>query len=159
MRIEIFPKTENTSLSHREVTFVIFYPQTEFIILSGRVTNRNARTYIKQAILKTYGGEKIDSQHHRGGIISQITSIIRTRKSQGVFAQLRHNQVDSNPLDIRQKAPVRLEHEQESASTSDLNRRLKAVDQDDINLRRKIVLENYGHSFATSTTSLKVAVS
>jgi hypothetical protein len=159
MRIEIYPKTENTSLSTHDVTFIVFYPQTEFIIVSNRRTStKNMRTYIKEAILKAYGGDKIDFQPYRGKIISQITSIIRTRKSQGVFAQLRHNQVDSNPLDIRQKAPVRLEHEQGPVNKSDLDRRIKPIDLDEINLRKKLALGDFGHGYTSSATSLKVNV-
>lgn len=157
MRIEILPKLQNCTIDEHHVVFLIFYPQTEFVITNGK--QNTIRAYIKQAILHAYNGDKIDFQRHRGRIIEQIASAIRNRASRGVFSELRYN-LDSNPLDIRQKAQARLEHVQdEPAHTSDLDRRIKPLDQEEVNMRARLVLENFGHGYVSSTTSLRVNVS
>lgn len=152
MRIEVYA---THTIETQGTGFLIFYPQTEFVLMTGK-WDTTVERYINEAILHTFEADRLLTQRMKGDALKYLKHVIKTKRSQGVFAQLRQNQVDSNPLDIRQKAPL---------SSNDVEgeqkRRIKPLDNtaDLSEARYKTVMETFGWDHIYGTTSLNIHVS
>ncbi|KAK4513750.1 uncharacterized protein ATC70_005756 [Mucor velutinosus] len=140
----------------RKVVYLVYCPHTEFVMLFGAGATSNLESYIREAILQTFNGDNLLVQNIRGQAARHLAHVVKTRKSQGVFAELRTNISYSNPLNIRQKS--KLADEEIHVGKGEATRRIKAVNQEEIDARVKSILENFGQDDQFGRTVLTLDV-
>lgn len=140
----------------RKVVYLVFCPHTEFVMLFGAGATSNLESYIREAILHTFNGDNLLVQNVRGQAARHLAHVVKTRKSQGVFAELRTNISYSNPLNIRQKS--KLADEELYVDKGEPSRRINAVDQEEIDARARSILENFGQDDQFGRTVLTLDV-
>ncbi|KAF1802104.1 kinetochore protein CHL4 like-domain-containing protein [Mucor lusitanicus] len=154
LRIHVLSELNGVNqLSTRKVVYLVYCPHTEFVMSFGAGTNSNLESYIKEAILHTFNGDNLLVQTVRGQAARHLAHVVKTRKSQGVFAELRTNISYSNPLNIRQKATL-----PDDADSGEPSRRIKAVNEEEINARAQAIRRNFGQGDQFGRTSLTLDV-
>jgi hypothetical protein len=96
-------------------------------------------------------------QQKRSNAITHLTEFIKTKRSQGVFAQLRHHQVDSNPLDIRQRAPPG--YDESYVEKGEQEKRIRPIDSKLSTAKYTTVMKEFGWDSTDGTTVLNLNVS
>ncbi|KAI7899059.1 kinetochore protein CHL4 like-domain-containing protein [Cokeromyces recurvatus] len=157
MRIHIYSTHERTALTTDAVGYVIYYPMTEFVMWSGR-WNMTVASYVMESITDAFRADRILYQNIRGNAVKYLSHLIKIRKSQGVFAQLRNNEVDSNPLDIRQKIAKTDDDDEAYVNKGEQSRRIKPVDEEEVQNRIALVMQNFGWEPMYGTTSVDIDV-
>ncbi|KAI9271464.1 kinetochore protein CHL4 like-domain-containing protein [Sporodiniella umbellata] len=97
--------TDNTTgqtRPKRQSGFLIYYPETSYMLVHSNWT-KDMNPYVNEAILHAFSADKIIIQKLAAAHFQEITEQIMSKRSLGVFGQLKNNEFDSNPLDIRQK--------------------------------------------------------
>lgn len=143
-------------VSARRVVYMVYCPHTEFVMLFGAGASSNLESYIREAILHTFNGDNLLVQNIRGQAARHLAHVVKTRKSQGVFAELRTNISYSNPLNIRQKS--KLADEETHVDRGEPSRRIKTVNQEEIDARIKSIMENFGQDEQYGRTVLSLDV-
>lgn len=156
MRVEIYSTHENASIETEGSGFLIFYPQTEFVLMSGK-WDATVEKYINEALLHVFQADRLLTQKMKGDALEHLKHVIKKKKSQGIFAQLRNNQIDSNPLDIRQKAQPG--YDERYLEKGEQEKRIKSLDSGLSEARYQSVMENFGWDHIYGTTSLNLHVS
>ncbi|KAI9486299.1 MAG: hypothetical protein EXX96DRAFT_548559 [Benjaminiella poitrasii] len=148
---------ERTSLTTPTtvVGYVIYYPKTEFVMWTGR-WGVTIASYVMEAITDAFGADRILHQNIKGNAVKYLSHLIKIRKSQGVFAQLRNNTVDANPLDIRQKAGV--DDDEAYVNKGEQSRRIRPVEDEEVRNRLALVMQNFGWEPVYGITSVDIDV-
>ncbi|GAN10359.1 hypothetical protein MAM1_0346c09898 [Mucor ambiguus] len=157
LRIHILSDLHGVNqVSARKAVYLVYCPHTEFVMLFGAGAKSNLESYIREAILHTFNGDNLLVQTVRGQAARHLAHVVKTRKSQGVFAELRTNISYSNPLNIRQKP--KLADEQAYVEEGEPSRRIRAVNQDEIDARVKAILAHFGQGEQFGRTGLTLDV-
>ncbi|KAI8638244.1 centromere protein Chl4/mis15/CENP-N [Parasitella parasitica] len=142
MRIHITSEINGVNpYSSPKTAFLAFCPHTEFVMLTGKSLPINLDNYIREAILDTFSADKLLMQVIRGRAAKHLEYVVETRKSKGVFSELRTNLNYSNPLSVRQEPTF--EDEETYVDKGEQSRRIKAINQDEIDARLKSIAENF----------------
>ncbi|KAL9556798.1 hypothetical protein MBANPS3_001696 [Mucor bainieri] len=142
--------------SARQVVYLVYCPHTEFVMLFGTAIKPNVESFIQEAILHTFNGDNLIIQTVRGQAAKHLVHVVKTRKSQGVFAELRTNLSYSNPLNIRQKST--LADEQNYVEEGEPSRRIRAANQEEMDNRLKAVAAHFGQGDEFGRTALTLDV-
>ncbi|CEP07309.1 hypothetical protein [Parasitella parasitica] len=142
MRIHINSEINGVrDYSSPKTAFLAYCPHAEFVMLTGRSLPINLDNYIREAILDTFRADKLLMQVIRGRAAKHLEYVVETRKSKGVFSELRTSLNYSNPLSVRQE-PMFVDDET-YVEEGEQSRRIKATNQDEIDARLKSIAENF----------------
>lgn len=156
MRLHIISDFTGVRSFTRKIAFLVYYPRTEFVVFTSLALPINIENNIKEAILHTFNADKLLVQNIRGQAAKHLAHVIKTRKSQGVFSQLRTNIAYSNPLNIRQKSE--LVDEETYVDKGEKSRRIRAVNDEEVDARLKSIIDNFGDGEFYGRTSLSLDV-
>ncbi|KAI8994658.1 centromere protein Chl4/mis15/CENP-N [Pilobolus umbonatus] len=137
--------------SHRG--FLVYYPQTNYLVIQSYWL-KEIMTYLNEAILHVFSADKLTITKITCNKLDEMSDVILNRNSLGVFSQLRNNQVDANPLDIRQKKPEG--HDQTYVKTAEQRRRIVPIDPEQMKARYDMLSDHFGWDTIRSSGALDI---
>ncbi|CEG64471.1 hypothetical protein RMATCC62417_01438 [Rhizopus microsporus] len=140
--LRFYQSMDNEPIStKRQHGFIVYYPETGYLLVHPGWT-KELNTYVMEAILNVFSADKLIIQTVAAAEIEEIAKQIMNRKSLGVFSQLRNNQTDANPLDIRQKRPRGFEDTY--TRPGEQRRRIVPVDIEEMKARYEAINNHFG---------------
>ncbi|KAG1039149.1 hypothetical protein G6F46_004191 [Rhizopus delemar] len=139
--------------SKRQSGFLVYYPETAYLLVHSSWA-KDMHAYVSEAILNAFSADKLVIQRVAAAHIQDLTKQIMNKRSLGVFSQLRNNQTDANPLDIRQKRPKGFEDIY--VSPGEKRRRIVPVDIEEMKARYEAINNYFGPDEIISYRSLDI---
>ncbi|KAG1470423.1 hypothetical protein G6F56_002696 [Rhizopus delemar] len=137
----------------RQSGFLVYYPETAYVFVNSSWTN-DINPYVNEAILHIFSGDKLAIQKVSAAHYDDTIKQVINSRSLGVFSQLRNNEADSNPLDIRQKRSKGFLDNY--TSPGEKRRRILPVDIDEMKERQEAIDNYFGPSELMSYLSLDI---
>ncbi|KAI8061485.1 uncharacterized protein B0P05DRAFT_477650 [Gilbertella persicaria] len=129
--------------------YIVYVPKSEFLLIAGNST-RDTDNDIKEAILRTFKADSIMFQYVRDKAVEHFRNFTRVRQEGGVFAQLRKNQVDANPLDIRQSSKTK-DWDDKFVEEGEQTRRIKPIEDKKLVARFDVLKNEFGWNSQTQS--------
>ncbi|KAI8389393.1 hypothetical protein BD560DRAFT_381490 [Blakeslea trispora] len=133
---------------------IVYMPQSEFLLATGN-SRASMNPDLKEALLRVFKAESLVFQTVQERAVEHFRNFTRMRQEGGVFAQLRNDQVDANPLDIRQQSKTK-GWEQTYVDEGEQSRRIKPVEPKSMTGRLDILKKEFGWNTMTPTNRLDV---
>ncbi|KAI8359866.1 centromere protein Chl4/mis15/CENP-N [Choanephora cucurbitarum] len=133
---------------------IVYVPRSEFLLITGNIKS-NINPDIKEALLRVFKAEDLVYQSVQDRAVEHFRNFTRMRQEGGVFAQLRKNQVDANPLDVRQQSKTK-DWEQSYVREGEQSRRIKVAEPKKLVARFDILKKEFGWNTMAATNRLDV---
>lgn len=137
-------------------SFMIYFPGTEYVVVPRNVWGKENDSFFKESLLSTFNATSLMIDRADIKSLEELIKKIDTAKSQGILAQLKKNELDKTPLDIRQKK--RKGFEESYLDTKEQRKRIVPIDMEEMKARYDALEENFGWDQVDGLTSLEVNV-
>lgn len=137
--------------------FMIYFPETNLIITPLTVWIKEYDSHFKEALLDTFSANTLRTEPMSVPSIKTINDFAQNIKSGGIFGGLQNNEVDANPLDIRQKR--QMGSDEAYVKGNEQKKRIVPIDMDDIQERYDNMKANFSWKSVTGHKRLFVKVS
>lgn len=156
--MSIAPKdTVEMDISNMMYSYMVYFPGTEYVVVPKYVWNKEKDGFFKESLLSTFGASSLNIDTMQAAPLNQIKQAIENRKSLGVLHQLRKNQLDKTPLDIRQKRQRGFD--QSYVDGGEQRKRIVPIDMEEMKARYEALDENFGWDEVDGFKFLEVNVS
>lgn len=107
---------------------LIYFPETNLIIMPNMAWKKKYDSYYKEALLDTFSADAVEIEAITVGATHTWNDFAQYKTSENILGGLQNNQMDANPLDVRQKRQMGSEVHR----TTEQKRRIVPMDLDEV---------------------------
>lgn len=137
---------------------LIYYPETKYAVTTKKFWNaKDKEVYMHDALCTTFSATEIGVEEIPFTGFDKLRQSIQSKsKSSGIIQQLHQEEINSNPLNIKQKRPKGFD--QTYMKTREQRKRIVPINMEKMKLQYEAIDENFGWGEVRGHKTLDVNV-